>query len=324
MKTMKTILCAGLVVCDVPLRPVPRTLFEQDHAAIDPPVYSTGGDAVNVSITLAKLGMRSYFSGLVGKDANGDFILGRLESLGVDISGAARHPSLGTGVSYIIIEPEGERHFLVSSSINNEFSVEHIPPALIEKSDLVYLGSAMSLKKMDEGGTAMLFKKARSLGKLTAADVSCSKSNQSAYMRELLGPMLRETDIFLPSYQEAVDLTGREELAGIRDALSGSGVKLLVVKLGGEGCYITDFKDEWRIPTFSEFKALDTTGAGDSFVGGFLCARLLGWSARDAGIFANAVASFNVTKLGATGGVPDFETAYRYAREHAAGFGGKA
>ncbi|MDR1901696.1 MAG: carbohydrate kinase family protein [Treponema sp.] len=313
---MKKILCAGLVVCDIPLRPVPRNLFDLDHATIEEPIYSTGGDAVNVSITLSKLGMQAFFSGLVGNDQNGDFILNRLTSLGVDTSGAARHPSLGTGVSYIIIEPEGERHFLTPGLINNEFSIEHIPPELIREVDLVYLGSAMSLRKMDQGGTVELFKKSHSLGKITAADVSGSKAGMGAYWRELLGPMLMETDIFLPSYQEAVDLTGRDDLAGIRDALSVYGIKLLIVKRGSLGCYITDFKNEWNIPTFTEFKAVDTTGAGDSFTGGFLCAHLLGWPPQNAGRFANAVASFNVTKVGATGGVPDFDTVYQYVREH--------
>jgi sugar/nucleoside kinase (ribokinase family) len=313
---MKKILCAGLVVCDIPLRPVPRNMFDMDHVTIEEPKYSTGGDAVNVAITLSKLGMKAFFSGLVGNDYNGDFVLNHLASLGVDTSGAARHPRLGTGVSYIVIEPEGERHFLTPGLINNEFSIEHIPPDLVGEVDLVYLGSAMSLRKMDEGGTAALFKKSHSLGKITAADVCGIRANEGGYWRKALAPMLMETDIFLPSYQEAVDLTGRDDLAGIREALSGYGVKLLVVKRGSLGCYITDFKDEWTIPTFTEFKAVDTTGAGDSFVGGFLCTYLLGWPPQNAGRFANVVASFNVTKVGATGGVPDFDTAYQYVREH--------
>jgi ribokinase len=131
--------------------------------------------------------------------------------------------------------------------------------------------------------------------------------------------MLRETDVLLPSYMEAVKLTGCRELRDIREQFSGYGAKLLVVKLGGEGCYITDFKDEWRVPTFSEFKPVDTTGAGDSFVGGFIRGLLEGWDPETAAVFASAVASYNVTKVGATGGVPDFDTAYRYVTGHAGG-----
>ncbi|MDR3272009.1 MAG: carbohydrate kinase family protein, partial [Flavobacteriaceae bacterium] len=103
--------------------------------------------------------------------------------------------------------------------------------------------------------------------------------------------------------------------------LSVFGAKLLIVKLGSEGCYLTDFKDEWRIPTFSAFKPVDTTGAGDSFAGGFLRGLLEGWSPETAAVFASAVASHNVTRIGATGGVPDFETAYAYVVEHAGGAG---
>jgi fructose-1-phosphate kinase PfkB-like protein len=61
--------------------------------------------------------------------------------------------------------------------------------------------------------------------------------------------------------------------------------------------------------------------AGDSFAGGFLHGLLEGWSPETAAVFASAVASHNVTRIGATGGVPDFETAYAYVVEHAGGEG---
>jgi sugar/nucleoside kinase (ribokinase family) len=133
--------------------------------------------------------------------------------------------------------------------------------------------------------------------------------------------MLREADIILPSYLEAVKLTGETELPRIRDRLAGFGIKLLVVKLGAEGSYLTDFRQEWRVPTFKEFKPLDTTGAGDSFVGGFIRGTLEGWDPQAAACFGSCVASFNVAQVGATGGVPDFDTAYRYVAAHSGGPG---
>ncbi|MDR0602153.1 MAG: carbohydrate kinase family protein [Treponema sp.] len=313
----RKVLCAGLAVCDVPLRPIPKTIFEKDICFIENPEISTGGDALNVAITLSRLGVPVSLSGLVGRDANGDFIIKRLEELGVDVRGMGRHPSLGTVVSYILIEPGGERHFALNDALSAVFDYADIPSHLIDEADMVYFGSAMCMKAMDRGGAAALFRRARSLGKTTLADTSCSNpALGSACWRELLDPMLRETDVFMPSYDEAVVLTDRGELSGIRDALASCRLKLLVIKLGAKGCYITDFRDEWTIPAFAEFKPADTTGAGDSFVGGFIRGLLEGWPPETAGVFANVVAGFNVTKLGATGGVPDFDTAFRYAAEH--------
>jgi sugar/nucleoside kinase (ribokinase family) len=172
---------------------------------------------------------------------------------------------------------------------------------------------------MDNGGTAKLFKKAHELGKLTASDFCGEDEDRGDYWLKYLEPMLRETDLALPSYREAVTLTGQKDLSGIRGALAPFGIKILAVKLGNQGCYITDFKKEWRVPIFPQFEALDATGAGDSFGAGFVRGLLAGWDPEACGVFASAVAGFNITKLGATGGVPDFETAWRFVTEHSGG-----
>jgi sugar/nucleoside kinase (ribokinase family) len=291
-----------------------------DTCHIERPVYSTGGDALNVAVTLTKLGMEASLSGLIGRDPDGDFILKRLTEAGVDTRGISRHPTLGTVVSYILIEPDGKRHFVCSSALNSVFSCKDIPGELIQEADLVYFGSAMIMDAMDRGGAAELFRQAHVLGKKTMADTCGADSNLgSNYYRNLLEPMLAETDIFVPSYEEAAILTGKEKLSDIRQILASYNISLLAVKLGGKGCYVTDFTNEWTIPAFNEFKPVDTTGAGDSFTGGFIRALLTGWTPDASAVFANAVAGFNVTALGATGGVPDFETVYRYVTEHAGG-----
>jgi sugar/nucleoside kinase (ribokinase family) len=294
--------------------------MDQDSCLIEAPRISTGGDALNVAVTLSKLGVTAYLCGLVGRDANGDFIVKQMEALGVDVRGVSRHPDIGTVVSYILIEGGGERHFAVYNELSAVLNYTDIPGCLIEEADLVYFGSAMCMEAMDRGGTALLFKRAHELGKITAVDTAgVDFSRGSDYWLKLLDPMLKETDIFVPSYDEAVLLTGQKELRQIKEVLGAYGLKILVVKLGAKGCYVTDFKDEWTIPAFSEFKPVDTTGAGDSFTGGFIRGFLAGWPPDTAAVFANAVAGFNVTKLGATGGIPDFDTAYRYARIRASG-----
>jgi sugar/nucleoside kinase (ribokinase family) len=317
---MKKVLCAGLVICDTPLRPIPRDIFDQDACMIEEPVCSTGGDAQNVALTLAKLGVPVSLSGMVGRDAGGDFVLRRLEERGVDVRGISRHPDLGTASCYIFIETDGRRHFAVYNALSAVFDYGDIPPPLIEEADMVYFGSAMCMEAMDRGGAAKLFKRAHELGKITLADAAAADPKRgSAYYQDMLGPMLRETDIFLPSYEEAAVLTGKSEPDEMREALAGCGLSLLIIKLGAKGCYLTDFTDRRIIPAFDEFKPLDTTGAGDSFTGGFIRGLLEGWPPERAAVFANAVAGFNITKIGATGGVPDFDTAYRYAAEHSRG-----
>jgi sugar/nucleoside kinase (ribokinase family) len=118
----------------------------------------------------------------------------------------------------------------------------------------------------------------------------------------------------MPSFGEAKVLRGKSGVSEIREALAACGIKTRIVKLGGRGCYITDFKDEHIIPTFAEFLPVDTTGAGDTFVAGFIRAMIEGWPHEAAAVFASCVASHNITKVGATAGVPDFNTVYNYVK----------
>jgi len=315
---MKKVYCVGLIVCDVPLRPVPPSIFSMDRIRIEAPVWGIGGDAANVAVALSKLGIKALYTGLVGKDMYGEFLSRRLQEEGVDIRGLRVHPTLGSGVTHILIEPGGERHLLPCGTINSALDYSFISEDLIAEADIVYLGSCMCLKGMDNGGTAELFRKAKSLGKITAADFGGNVEMKGDYWLKLLDPVLRNCDILMPSFDQAMVLTGKKELPGMREILSGYGIKTLVVKLGAQGCYLTDFKDEWMIPTFPEFKVVDTTGAGDSFVAGFIRGVIEGWKPEAAAVFACCVASHNVTQVGATAGVPDFDTVYRYVREHSA------
>jgi sugar/nucleoside kinase (ribokinase family) len=311
----KKVYCVGIMACDVPLRPVSREIFELDHMRIEKPVWSTGGDATNAAIALVRLGLDVSLTGLVGKDPYGDFLIESLKQMGVDVRGVHRHPDCGTVVSHVLIEPSGERHFVVSNPISGELGSEHLCRETIAESDLVYIGSSMHLKKFDNGGSAELFKIAHSLGKFTATDFNGEDEDRSDYWLNYLGPMLRETDIALPSLREAKVLTGKKELDDIRDSLAPFGIKILVIKLGNRGCYITDFKKEWNLPIFKEFEVVDTTGAGDSFGAGFVRGFLAGWDPEASGLFASAVAGFNITKVGAVAGVPNFDTAYRFVTE---------
>ena len=202
---------------------------------------------------------------------------------------------------------------MVYGEMHKELVFEAIPKDLIAASSFIHFGSAMRMPLMDAGGTAELFRYAHTLGKTTLMDC-CAISGiyESGYWLDTLDGALRETDLFVPSYTEACMLTGKTELPDIRDALEKYGFRYLLIKLGGQGCYLTDYHEEQTIPTYDGFERVDTTGVGDSFVGGLIRGLLEEWPVPTAVRFANAVASYNITRKGATGGVPDFETVYRF------------
>lgn len=307
-KTMD-VLAVGMMVWDIPIAPVPKTIFQMEKAEITAPEPTTGGDALNVAVTLAKLGGKPAVAGRLGLDETGDLVLKKAEEAGVDISQVIRDAAGRTAVSYLLIDEEGEKHALSDTSIYHRLSAEDVPDEAVSRSEIVYFGSAFQMRQMDQGGILKLFKRAHDFGKWTAMDAALADDTaEREVLLEQLAPALRETDLFLPSYKEAVRLSGKETPEEIADFFKAFGIKIFGVKLGGEGCYLTNYKEAYRLPCFSDFPVKDTTGAGDSFVGGFLRGLLAGWDLESCGLFASAVAAHNVAVKGAAAGVPDFET----------------
>ena len=102
----------------------------------------------------------------------------------------------------------------------------------------------------------------------------------------------------MPNAVELELLTGEKDYCKGADALIGKGVKIVAVKLGGDGCYVTDGRERHLIEAF-KVKVVDTTGAGDAFCAGFLYGLLNNKSLYECGRLGNFVASRCVMKMGA-------------------------
>ena len=112
-------------------------------------------------------------------------------------------------------------------------------------------------------------------------------------------------------------LSGKEDPNEIADIFLSMGVKTVVIKMGKDGCFIKDEKGEkYLIPTYDKVKAVDTTGAGDSFVAGFLTGHVNGWSLIQCGKFANAVGTHCVMAAGASTGIKSFEQITEFIKNY--------
>ncbi|MEA3431502.1 MAG: PfkB family carbohydrate kinase [candidate division WOR-3 bacterium] len=119
---------------------------------------------------------------------------------------------------------------------------------------------------------------------------------------KLLEPCLPYLDIFLPAVEEARMITDAETVEEIAKILIDKGVKIVGLKMGKEGCYIRTKSKKIRIPAYP-VEVIDTTGAGDAFVAGFLTGILKKWSLEKTGRLANAAGALSTTAIGATGGL---------------------
>jgi len=303
----RKVLCVGMATCDVVIKPVPENIFELDNFEIAPPVISGGGDALNVARVLRRMGMEVTLCTRINNDLFGREIIGELECLGVKTSEIIYENKSGTALTFALIGKDGERHFASARSIFSEIDESDVSDATLKNCDAIYFGSAMQMEKMDSGGIDRLFKRAKLNGKLTFMDAALPKDFNRQWAK-ILDKAFYETDYLMPSFQEAELITGMSEPGLQARYFEKYGLKALVIKLGSQGCYVTDFSNEKIVPPI-KVEVMDTTGAGDGFVGGFISALSRGENIFEASHFANAVAALSVGGLGAQGNIESYSQA---------------
>ena len=267
------VLCAGQMVNDVIATNVHRSFFDADTSYSQNTQYSTGGDALNVAVNLRKLGARVMMAGCVGADPAGLGLMKALEDCGADHDLVQILPDVASGTSIILCEPGGERHILYYPGANDRFDGGAITDAALQDASILYVGSVMGLPALENGRLAPLFRRAQALGVQTVID-ACGP--RGAYDFAMLAPALAYTDVFIPSFDEAVLLTGEGDPEAAAGRFLDCGVKLAGVKLGDRGAYISDGHARLYMPAIRCDAPVDTTGAGDAFMSGFIRGLALG------------------------------------------------
>ena len=179
----------------------------------------------------------------------------------------------------------------------------------------------MALPGMDDQELTELFRRAHGKGKITAMDASVNVADYPPCHLDLLRSTMFNLDIFIPSYEEASWLAQKTEVMDIMEVFSQFPFRVFGIKLGADGCILTEkFRDYVRKEPFSVLPVVDTTGAGDCFMGGFLCAWMKGWSLEKCAEFGSEVAAFGISAVGPSTAVPDYGTVFSFLKKHATGW----
>ena len=311
----KKILSAGLIVQDIIVTPVSADVFEKDAVYIDRPLYCSGGDALNSAAVLAKLGADVSFTGMIGKDMAGSFLLDEMKKRGIASDRVIQSDRYGTSTSIVLGTAGGERHFAYYGDSNNNFAPDMITDNMLESIDILYIASVMTLTKFTGEALEELFVRAKKHNVITAMD--SADDPEGLWLKRLTGA-LKYTDVFIPSYIEAEKITGKNTQEDMTDFLLKRGVKIAGVKNGANGVFVSDGTKSYNVPAFSCENAVDTTGAGDAFMGGFLYGISKGWSTYSCAVFGSAVANFTVRKAGAVTNAPSYEETVRFIKDEIA------
>lgn len=302
------ILCVGLLNANLPVKPVDKRVFDVDVTLVDEIEILPGGDAMNEAITLARLGNRVGLAGMVGRDSFADVVLKAAGDAGVDVSNVRISDSVKTSVAIMLIKEDGSRNFASYRGANSAFSIGDIDLSVVRKTRMINIGSMFALRSFDGGGATALLKEAKANDVITSADM---KYDTYKIGFEGIRETLQYIDYFLPSYDEAAYLTNEKEPEKMAGKLLAAGTGTVVIKLGDQGCHISTGQESFALPPFKT-KAVDTTGAGDNFVAGFLTGVGRGWNIRECGTFANAVGSLSVQFVGPSNGVRSMEQVLNY------------
>ena len=296
------ILCAGQAVVDCITRNIDKESLKNRSARAESIRLNVGGDALNESVILSRLGHEVRTACLIGNDLAGKIILNALKENGVDTS-LVQTEAIDTVIADIFAEEDGSRRSLNSNAV--KLGGKSLSADSVRDIDALSLASLFRAPLDDPERVLELVRRAKDEGAFVFADTKLPVYKQLTL--EDYAEVLPYIDLIFPNETEAAYYSGisgssEEELAAMADAFLKKGVKAVVIKTGEQGSWFFDGMRRIRHPAFAA-EVVDTTGAGDNYAAGFIHAYLNKEPVSVCMAFASACAALSIGASGATGGV---------------------
>ena len=300
----------GLYILDILGRPVTRIPDRGNVDFIEEIRLTVAGTAGGVVVNTAKLGLKSLAVGAVGQDEKADFVIAAMDRLGIDTTAMQRLQNVPTSATILNVRPNGDRPALHVRGASDHFDVSPSDYPKVFDAPIVHLGGTGLLKRLDGPASVVLLQEAKRRGAIVTFDLIAA----SAETAHLVEPLLPFIDYFMPSIEEARDMSGRTTPQDCARYYFDRGVKTCVFTLGGDGAYFADADGRsLHVPAY-DIDVVDTTGCGDAFDAGFITALHHQMETEEAILFAQGVASLVASGLGSDAGVQSFD----HTREHVA------
>lgn len=297
------VISLGVFVVDVIGRPIDRFPEKGRLTVFDELEMHSGGSANNTAITLAKLGINVGAMGRIGTDTFGDFVLQILDDNRVDTRAVMRDAETKTPVTFVSVASDGERSFLHYMGTNRVISEADVNLDLIRSCKILHVAGCLIMPKLDGEPTARILRHAKEAGVMTTLDTVWDATGN---WLKTLEPSLPYVDVFLPSIEEAKQLTGFDSPPDIAKFLMSYGIQTVGLKMGKRGSYVRTGTEEIHVPSY-DVDVVDTTGAGDAYVAGFLAGTVMGWDLKRTCQLASATGATCVTAIGTTAGIKNLE-----------------
>ena len=260
-----------------------------------------GGKGCNQAVAIARLGAKVNFISKIGKDYYGELALNTLTKNKINTESVIQDENLQTGVAGILVDKNsGKNAINVIVGAPSTFKVAEIDKHIdIIKNSKIFLTQLEVPKDV----TLHCLKTAKENGCLTILN--------PAPASEISKEFYKNIDYFTPNETEAefytgIKITNEKEAKQAADQLINLGIKKIIITLGEKGLFYSDGKEEIYLQA-TPVKAIDTTGAGDAFNGGFAFGLSKEKPIKECLEIANKVAGLSTTKLGAGDSMPFFK-----------------
>ncbi|MBP1990905.1 PfkB family carbohydrate kinase [Paenibacillus eucommiae] len=285
---------------------------------------AAGGAPANVAAAVAKLGGKSRFIGKIGRDPFGTFLKQTLEEVGVETA-VIESDEAKTGLAFVSLRKDGERDFLFfrDPAADMLLRADEIEAAWLSDAAIFHFGSVSLISEPCRSATLEAARQARALGALVSYDPNVRLAlwpSADAARQEIL-QQLPLADVVKVSEEEVDFLLGTDPTTGAQQLLE-HGPKVVIITLGAQGCRVVTARQD-TVVRGRPAEAVDTTGAGDGFVGGMLfqlaslgvTPATIADALSEAGAtervfaFANRVGAITTTRRGAIPALPTFAEA---------------
>ena len=278
-------LVIGSTVCDIMIY-LDTLPGRQGDAHIEEQVWSVGGCAFNVTSVLHHLGIPYDFISPLGRGVYGDFVRSELARIGIEspvqLDGV-------NGCCYCFVEADGERTFLSDHGVEYQFDAVWLENYALDTYDFIYV---CGLEVEEPTGRDLV----DFLQEVTSPILFAPGPRGHLIEKSRLEALLDRSPILHLNEIEACQLAGVKELKEAISLLHRRKGQLVIVTQGEEG--VLAYDGEWYQQVSYPSQVVDTIGAGDSHVGGFMAARSSGHTVAQSLDFANRVSSHVVSTKG--------------------------
>ncbi len=291
------IVIIGSVNMDLVLR-VPRMPLPGETLAGDKFMTIPGGKGANQAVACARLaapGTSVAMVACVGDDAFGGQMRQSITACGIDDRYIDEVAGEATGIASIMVDANAQNSIVIAAGANGRLDVERIERArpVIKQASIVLLQLEVPMETVIHS-----IELAHGLGKTVVLNPAPAQALPRALLQKIDYLILNEIEAAMLAEEQS------EDIPLLAQKLHGLGARNVVVTLGEKGVYGSFADGQQRHLPARKVQAVDTTAAGDTFIGGFIGAIAQGRDQFDAIAYAQAAAALSVTRVGAQTSIP--------------------